>query len=99
MLANINARKCIATYQNVQAFHGLVVFFSRSSSVTLSMPPVSTESAFAQAANRLRGAGFSIDPEIVSSANVVLNVVFFVSIVKVVELSRNDYLIVRHYEG
>jgi hypothetical protein len=63
------------------------------------MPLVSTESAFAHAANRLRGAGFSMDPETMLSANVVLDVVFFVSISKNVELSRNDYLIVRHFEG
>jgi len=68
--------------------------------MTRSMPLVSTESSFAQAANRLRGAIFSTDPETVSSAHVVLDIVFFsVSIMKNAELFRNDYLIVRHYEG
>jgi hypothetical protein len=56
-----------SSYQKVQAFQTCVVLLSLSSSVTLSIPPASTESFFAQASKPLRTAPFSMEVESVLS--------------------------------
>jgi hypothetical protein len=56
-----------SSYQKVQAFQTCVVLLSLSSSVTLSIPPASTDSFFAQPFKPLRIVPFSMDAESVLS--------------------------------
>jgi len=55
------ATAMLALNQKVQAFQTCVVLLNLSSSVTLSIPPVSMESFFAQARNPLRTVPFSME--------------------------------------
>ena len=74
-------------YQKVQAFQTCVVLLNLSSSVTLSIPPVSTESFFAQDFRPPRIVPFSIEAESALSEDLSAETCSLISILESIAMS------------